>query len=400
MILGDRRDASRFARKEGGLPGRIGVVTTSYPREAGDPAGHFVAGFARFLRDGGCDVEVVAAGPGGERVDGIRVHRVDGRGLFYRGGAPDALAAGGAWGRAARFQAALAAAAARRAARWDAVVSHWLVPSGMAAALAVASSWRRPAHLAIAHSSDVTLLQRSKAGRAAARWLARRARLVYAARHLVLDGAPGEVVAMGVDAVGGGDRVRGRSKFMLQRTTALFLGRLVPVKGIDLLLAALPPALDLVIAGDGPLAPSLRAAAAGFGDRVRFLGEVRGDDKRDLLAAADLLVLPSRPLPDGRSEGAPTVLAEALVAGLPIVATRTGGAAELVRDGATGLLVEPTVPALAAALARLAGDAALRARLAEAARSDGERHLWSAVGPRLSSYLRAPSPTRNALRTA
>ena len=68
----------------------VGIVTTSYPREAGDPAGAFVHGLARWMAAQGCAVEVVAAGPGAARVDGIPVWRVDGRGLFYDGGAPDA----------------------------------------------------------------------------------------------------------------------------------------------------------------------------------------------------------------------------------------------------------------------------------------------------------------------
>ncbi len=367
---------------------RIGCVTTSYPRESGDPAGAFVAGFARFLVEAGHAVEVIAAGPGAPLVDGIPVERIDGGGLFYDGGAPDALAQGGlAWAHAASFQARLALRAARRAGRWDAVVSHWVVPSALAVEAAFAALGRRAPHLAIAHSSDVALLQRSTIGRRWLRRLSTRADLVYAARHLVVDGAPGRVVPMGVEAPSG-DRARGRARFgMLQRTTALYLGRLVPVKGVELLLAALPPSLDLVVAGEGPLGGSLRGAAVPLGPRVRFVGEVRGAAKHDLLAAADLLVVPSRALPDGRTEGTPTVLLEGLAAGLPVIATRVGGAPEVIRDDVDGLLVTPTAPALRQALDRLAEDPSLRERLAANARHTGDRHLWPAVGPRLLGQL-------------
>jgi glycosyltransferase involved in cell wall biosynthesis len=367
----------------------IGVVTTSYPRESGDPAGHFVAGFARWLRDRGSPVEVIAAGPGSEVVDGIPVERIDGRGLFYGGGAPDALDGASSWIRAARFQAELALTAARRRKRWNAVVSHWLAPSGIATALALRGSKTR--HLAIAHSSDVALLRRSKFGRALVRWLAKNSDLVYTAPHLVLDGAPGRVVPMGIDAAPPGDRARGRKRFLLQRTTALFLGRLVPVKGVDLLLRALPDGLDLVVAGEGPMAERWRALAAPLGARVRFLGEVRGADKQDLLAAADFLCLPSVRLPDGRTEGAPTVLAEALAAGLPIVATWEAGAAQLIRDGETGLIVAAQQSPLRAALARLAADPSLRERFSDAAREAGRAHLWPSVGPTLASHILAPA---------
>lgn len=369
---------------------RVGVVTTSYPREPGDPAGNFVEGFARYLVGAGHAVEVVAAGPGATRVDGIEVARVDGRGLFYRGGAPDALGeGGGAWARAAAFQAALAMEVARRSGRWEAVVSHWVVPSALA--VEATSPWRpgRVPHLAIAHSSDVWMLRRSKAGRAALRLLSTRAALTYAGAHLVVDGAPGRVVPMGIDSGAcRGDGERGRRRFMLHcstggggRVTALFLGRLVPVKGLDLLLAALPEEMDLLVAGDGPLRATLEALAP---PRVRFLGEVRGRDKSDLLAAADLLVVPSRRLPDGREEGTPTVLLEALAAGLPIVATRTGGIEAVLDDGETALLVDPRRDALAHALRRML-DAGLRRRLREA--GDGYRHDWSRIGPILAGPL-------------
>ncbi|MSP60739.1 MAG: glycosyltransferase [Myxococcales bacterium] len=372
-------------------------MTTSYPREEGDPAGAFVAGFARWLAETGCAVEIVAAGPGGASIDGLSVSRVDGRGLFYRGGAPDALVGGGvwAWGHAARFQAALAARVARRGARWEAAVSHWVVPSGIATALAIG----RRRHLAVAHSSDIALLRRSMAGRTALRWLARRADLVYSAAHLVVEGAPGRVVAMGIDDVTGGSRTRGRERFLLRRNTALFLGRLVAVKGVDLLLDALPDELDLIVAGAGPLAGALRERARRFGPRVRFVGEVRGEEKRDLLAAADLLVVPSRVLDDGRTEGTPTVILEGLSAGLPVCATRVGGAETVLRDGETGLLVDPEPRSLRTALERLAGDPALRERLALAARIEGERHRWAVVGPRLAGDLLEPW-VRTAVRGA
>ena len=69
---------------------KLGVVTTSYPREPGDPAGSFVAGFARWLAARGHEVEVVAAGPGASRDGDIPVHRVRaGASLFYDEGAPD-----------------------------------------------------------------------------------------------------------------------------------------------------------------------------------------------------------------------------------------------------------------------------------------------------------------------
>ena len=122
----------------------------------------------------------------------------------------------------------------------------------------------------------------------------------------------------------------------------LAVGRLHPQKGYDVLLAALPVLGDAVVAvaGDGPLEDELRARAPG----VRWLG--RRDDVGDLLAAADVVVLPS--VWEARSLTAQ----EALHAGRPLVATAVGELPELLRDGA--VLVPPGDPAaLGAAVRRL-----------------------------------------------
>src|SRR6187397_1768653 len=143
-----------------GAPVRVGLVTTSYPRFDGDPAGCFVAEHVRYLEAQGHAVEVVAAGDDSRdprEPDGSIV-RLAGDGLFYGGGGPEALERGGArvWAAAARFSLRLAGEIARRARGWDAIVCHWLVPSALAAMVAAP---RRPL-LAIAHSGDVHTLRR------------------------------------------------------------------------------------------------------------------------------------------------------------------------------------------------------------------------------------------------
>jgi glycosyltransferase involved in cell wall biosynthesis len=88
------------------------------------------------------------------------------------------------------------------------------------------------------------------------------------------------------------------------------------------------------------------------------------------MASADAVVLPSVPTPDGREEGIPIVLMEAMSSGLAVVASRTGGIPELVEDGEGGLLVEPgDAEGLAEALRGLASDAAARAMIGRAARA-------------------------------
>jgi len=142
---------------------------------------------------------------------------------------------------------------------------------------------------------------------------------------------------------------------------------LVRRKGLDILLEAVAelgrrgPRPRLWIAGDGPERAALAAQIhrLELGDRVLLLGQ--RDDVGDLLAACDVFVLPSR------REGLGVAALEAMAAARPVVASAVGGLAEAVVDGRTGLLVRSDdAAALADALERLLGDAALRARLGAA----------------------------------
>jgi glycosyltransferase involved in cell wall biosynthesis len=116
----------------------------------------------------------------------------------------------------------------------------------------------------------------------------------------------------------------------------LFLGRLVPEKGVRTLLAALAstdPRVSCRIAGSGPLEGEVRAAA---GDGIVPLGQLDRASVLHELHAARAVVVPST-----WYEGFPIVLVEAFAAGVPVIASRIGSLAELVEDGRTGILVEP-----------------------------------------------------------
>ncbi len=130
-----------------------------------------------------------------------------------------------------------------------------------------------------------------------------------------------------------------------------WVGRIVPVKGMDVFLRAvalMPKGTHVIsIIGDGPDRAPMEALARelGIADRVRFHGEL--PDSAKLLAAFDAFVLSSR------SEGTPIVVLEAMRASLPIVATAVGGVPDVVQDPGTGWLVPPESPE---ALARAMGD--------------------------------------------
>jgi len=159
----------------------------------------------------------------------------------------------------------------------------------------------------------------------------------------------------------------------------LFVGRLVERKGVAGLVDAvrrLPASVRarLEIVGDGPervrLDAQIRAAA--LQDRVALRGRISAADLRAAYAGADVLVLPSVLDSGNDTEGLGVVLLEAMSYGVPVIASRIGGIPDIVVDGETGLLVPPGDPAaLAAALERLAGDAALASQLSAA----GQRHV-------------------------
>jgi len=148
------------------------------------------------------------------------------------------------------------------------------------------------------------------------------------------------------------------------------VSRLVRHKGHLELLAAMQdvPGAILWVVGDrlpsdhGPDPSALFTPELQASGRLRLLGYRR--DIPAVLAAADIFALPSH------FEGLPMSVIEAMLTGLPVVATRIRGPREQVVDGVTGLLTPPMqVPPLAAALRRLAGDPALRASMGAAGRA-------------------------------
>jgi glycosyltransferase involved in cell wall biosynthesis len=156
----------------------------------------------------------------------------------------------------------------------------------------------------------------------------------------------------------------------------LVVGRLDAQKGHRHLLEAAArlraawPELAVLLAGEGPLAGSLRedSMRLGLGAQVRFLGH--RPDVPELLQAADVVVLPSL------YEGLPLVAVEALAAGRPLVATRVDGTPEVVTDGETGLLVEPAdASALAGAISRVLAAPAFGAQLGAAGRKFVAEHF-------------------------
>ena len=155
------------------------------------------------------------------------------------------------------------------------------------------------------------------------------------------------------------------------------VSRLVPRKGMDVLIEAVRrlrrsyPDLVLAIAGTGREAQRLAARARRGAAPVRFFGQVSEEDKRALLASADVFAMACRKRWWGlEEEGFGIVFLEAAASGTPQVAGDSGGAAEAVDDGVSGVVVRRPQDAgeVAGALRRLLADAELRRRMGDAAR--------------------------------
>ncbi|MBO0903661.1 glycosyltransferase [Jiella sonneratiae] len=162
------------------------------------------------------------------------------------------------------------------------------------------------------------------------------------------------------------------------------VGRAVEKKGYGDLIRALVLLKDrdwhFDHVGGGALAKKLKSQAekAGIAGRITWHGSRERGEVFDLLARADLFVLPSRIAKSGDRDGLPNVLMEAQAHRLPVISTKVSAIPELVADGRTGLLVEERDPkALAQAIATLMDDQALAARLAAA----GERRVREDFSP-------------------
>ncbi len=393
---------------------RITVLTSSYPRFAGDGAAPFVQSISEHIADLGHDVAVVAPydaavrGPAAGAA-AVRRFRYAPVAKWHIVGHARSLVGDQRFRPgvflllpffvAAEFLAGLRVARRQHA---DIIHAHWVLPNGLLAAW-VAAVLRIPLAVSL-HGSDVFVALRNPLFGRVAGWVFRRAAVVTACSEelaqaaLRLGADPGKVhlVAWGADpgrfhpAVPPTDRRR--FGLTADDTVLVCLGRIVPKKGFDVLLRALPailraaPATHVLIGGDGPQREELGRLAAelGVAEHVHFAGQIPWDQVAAFLAAGDIFLLPSVRDAAGNLDGLPTVLLEAMALGKPVVASRIAGVPLVIEDGVNGLLCPAgDADALAAAVAGLLADPPRREALGRAGRrSVEERFNWREVARR------------------
>ncbi len=386
---------------------RVLLSASTFPLQRDDGLPHFVFDLARALSER-MEVSVLAPGapgaPEAETWDGVRVRRFtyfvprSWQRLAYGDGIDVNLRR--SW--RARATPPFFLAAQARATRalvvedaLDLVNSHWILPQGLTAALARGRN-RRFAHVVTLHGGDVHLLSSLPGGSGLARFVAGRSDALLASStsvREVFDTALGEashalVQPMGVHSARFGEAALPEEE-PFPGGYLLYVGRLQEIKGVSHLLRALPrvrerwPELGLVVVGYGEQETPLRREAQelGIADAVRFTGQQPAMAVARWLRGCRAAVVPSLRMPGGRAEGMPTVVLEALAAGAPLVATKTGGIPDIVKHGRNGWLCRDRDPV---DLARriLEALASGRETIAEAARATAEHHDWARVAER------------------
>jgi phosphatidylinositol alpha-1,6-mannosyltransferase len=365
-------------------PGRLLVVTSTWPLRAGDRRTPFVRDLAQDLAGMGWEITVLAphaAGAAQRETDGtIEIRRFrymlpeSWQVLAYGAGGLINLRRGLVKLLALPFVLAqtLAIRAELRRFRPDVVHAHWLLPQGFTAGLASMGTGV-PVAVTV-HGGDVFAL-RGAVYRPFKKFAVRRAAAISANGRLTADAAlalgaePGKLrIIRFAPAFSGAVPEEAvadwRARFAPDATLVLFVGRLIAEKGPDDFIRAIAGAARAnicgVICGDGPMLPALRdlAGALGVVDRIFFEGWLPPDAIACRMRGADALLFPSKRSPDGWEEAQGIVLVEAMRARLPIFAAQSGGIPELVRDGSTGwLFPEGDVAAMSALIERRADGA-------------------------------------------
>ncbi|MDD5759578.1 MAG: glycosyltransferase family 4 protein [Desulfobulbaceae bacterium] len=361
--------------------GHILCLTSNFPRWQGDSTTNFVLHLAKDLQHIGWQVTVLAPHAKGakchETLDGIKVHRF--RYLFpegfetvcYQGGALINL-------RKNRFNYGklpalvffewLKTISCLRSGKFDLLHSHWLLPQGFVGALA-AGPLNIP-HVCTIHGGDVfglqgTLLNKFKAFaiRHTDAITVNSSATRQAVSSICRDYSPLHTIPMGVSPASAPQTTKIPPPLrQITGPIVLFIGRLVEEKGLTDLLEAFSllhnrhQGITLVVIGDGQDRPLLEKQVRdlGLNEKVLFTGWLDANQIPAFLAAADIFVAPSRTSPEGWVEAQGLSIIEAMMAELPVIATRTGGIVDSVEHNISGILIPERSPTeLASAINKL-----------------------------------------------
>lgn len=290
----------------------------------------------------------------------------------------------------------------------DVVNAHWIVPQGLTAAWAVGRKRNSRCKLVLhVHAGDVYLLNKVPGGKRIAQYVIDRTDIVFAAGSHVrdhLDNLLKEPAGTIIQSMG----VR---RELFQHSAAenapaettkfsqgylLFVGRLVEKKGVPFLLDAMPevlkqfPEMGLIIVGTGEDEPALKKQMNDLGitDQVVFVGRRSHDEIVNYLHHCKLSVVPSIIDRHGETEGMPTVVIEAMTAGVCVVGSRVNGIPDVIVDEENGWLCEPKNSADLAEKILLALNSPKAASIVDSALETSVRHSWKQVAENYLEQIR------------
>ena len=280
-----------------------------------------------------------------------------------------------------------------RSERFDLIHAHWLIPQGLVSALSLLIMRQKIPLLCTSHGGDLYAL-RGKVLQRLKLWIMDKSAALTvvsgAMKSMVVDmgivSDKVEVIPMGVDLKG----LFTPDPSVLRKTDELlFVGRLVDVKGLEILLEAMPkvlakyPSMRLTIAGAGPLERKLRELAGELNitDKVDFLGMAPQSKLPSLYQQATLAVFPFVVTKSGIQEGFGLVVVEAMGCACPVIAGDLPAMNDTIKNGENGLLFPSgNTQALADAIIKLLDDPVLRARLAgEGRKSVVQKFDWEVI---------------------
>ena len=279
---------------------------------------------------------------------------------------------------------------------YDIVQANWLIPQG------IVQSFLKKPYIVTGHGADVTSLNRGLLKKLKKRCLKNAWGVTAVSRPLmdVLDGiyknGNQAVISMGCDTSLFGRQYREENYFgQGNQKVLLFVGRLAEKKGVCYAIEALRNVEDamLVIAGDGPLREELQRQADKVmretGKKIVFLGAKTHEELKKIYASADLFVMPSITAKDGDKEGFGLVILEAFASGLPIVASRSGGITDIVKDGVNGFLVEEKdAGGMAEQIDRLLKDEEIYNKMQTEAKKSAQQYDYRQIAARYAQFLK------------
>ena len=273
---------------------------------------------------------------------------------------------------------------------YDMVHAHWLIPQGI-----VQSFFKTP-YIVTGHGGDVAFMNKGIMRKLKKKCLKNASYVTTVSPHLgniiknIYPVAHLDIQPMGCKTANFGKKFRKENYFhQNEKKVILFVGRLVEIKGIKYLIDAMR-SVDaiLVIVGKGPLEKDLKEQAMEQGQKIQFLGPKTHAELREIYASADIFAAPSITAGDGAQEGFGLVILEAMASGLPVVASKSGGIVEIVKDEKNGLLSEEkSVWQLADNLNTLLDDSELYQKLSANAIRTVQQFDYSVIAGKYSNIF-------------